>query len=1200
MKAVPAWLCYLIIVCIARAKVILLEDEIFVDGNSKSLRSGDAVFPTSQHNGRNLANENQWVNEFNHKYNLGNKTTMIVKYTVKGGLTGDPIANPILLDMFVNLTKFIDVMSFGKIHLLPPTILPTILHFDSDSRDFFDEVRTLRKAAGYNYSEYDFELFWRRPRRYVEGAGGSAISGGRVQRFMYDPLEGDFMKRKVLPHEFLHNFGSRHAWHNRAQYGDKYDILGGATMNIHDFRIAHVSAGIKHRYGWIPDEKVKFMTPTDAGMAEQIITLRPFDEEDVIERAGANEFLAVRIDTQYMNAPCPSGARTWCPTWSGETSETNPWLFSEGDNIYLYVSYRAHCAGTSCRQGASLHLVKYKEDSWVHGTQSIDVRPSTKTQTDAFLDLGETFVFESQTEHSVVIKTLHVDGNALEVSVKYMRGKDASTRYERENAALLCERTLACGKTVIVDRNKTQHVRIGENGTSVLSLIKVGEEHQTSSVVAACAAGVPNLETYVYDVFPMAQMLFGADVAIGAQTTLLDYCSSNPDGFTQLFLLKNPKHPTLNGNPNNDNGATGDGLYTLQDYMYFDGKRDSIVDSAASGSAFRTPHYVGTFHLSETHIYMSKCHYDVFCKAEWLRKWNGGHPPSGWFWVMRGGNMNDHGAFWDTWIAPIPNENYTDVVHLHMHGIRWYIPMSGLEPPESRRFDAQFDIPTGTNMNIGQHNGRGWLIAKSDYTSDNRKSVLKYTAHSCTIQTCSSKSYTTDTTASVGGDCKTCNMCPDGYATLSGYIGKRSCFYNSASLLVTIEGYEVDRPNVSGIYTTIGEFRGSPVYRKRHTENLADEHQGLIIRKYGLGNKWKITYGTNTGRLYADTLKPHDLSSSCNCAYVPYPQLIPAMSCATEACTPDRLKSKWYRGSKWLGTLKEYNITITELGSVGTDVNDSRKCSCKTHSHAGSKEHCVAPKEVAEATCVWNVPAPPSASTPSSFVPITPTTVSPSGPHPTISNGSATTTVAQVQRPTAAPSNSTAVGKDKRREDATTWQSGLEEAIIPATATTLAVISCCMLYCCCFRKWGRGHLKLDERKKEINEESIVWFEWPQKQKKDVELSNVAVAVAHKDEQQPDSSSRIFPPQPLRHLGADEAKELSQRSRRKRKKQTTSKVDGSLNGKRQNPMRRVADLTFQSPWVELFDETYQLPYYYNEQTGETQWEDPSEKRTSTVV
>ena len=247
-----------------------------------------------------------------------------------------------------------------------------------------------------------------------------------------------------------------------------------------------------------------------------------------------------------------------------------------------------------------------------------------------------------------------------------------------------------------------------------------------------------------------------------------------------------------------------------------------------------------------------------------------------------------------------------------------------------------------------------------------------------------------------------------------------------------------------------------------------------------------------------------------------------------------------------------------------------------------------------------NVPAPPSASTPSSFVPITPTTVSPSGPHPTISNGSATTTVAQVQRPTAAPSNSTAVGKDKRREDATTWQSGLEEAIIPATATTLAVISCCMLYCCCFRKWGRGHLKLDERKKEINEESIVWFEWPQKQKKDVELSNVAVAVAHKDEQQPDSSSRIFPPQPLRHLGADEAKELSQRSRRKRKKQTTSKVDGSLNGKRQNPMRRVADLTFQSPWVELFDETYQLPYYYNEQTGETQWEDPSEKRTSTVV
>eukprot|EP00945_MAST-04E_sp_MAST-4E-sp1_P004437 g4437.t1 len=693
---------------------------------------------------------------------------MIVKYTIKEGPTSDPIENSALMHMFTNLTKFIDVMSYGKLKLMPPTIHPDVIHLSIDSRDFHNEVNALRTAAGYNYSDYDFELFWRKPKNVAEGSGGTAVRGGRVQRFIYGFIRSTTtykditfrtFQTKILPHEFLHNFGIEHAWHNRHRYGDDYDLLGGGGMRLHDFQIGHVNAGTKHRFGWIPDDKIKDLPRISSGTDEHIVTLKPFDRKNAIEQLGDSQFLGIRMETEFMNGvPCPPGERSWCPT---ADRDNNPWLSIAGDNIYLYISYRASCDRSTCKNGASLHLVKYREGDWAHATQSIDVRPITVEQRDMFLNPGETYVFEPQSDYSIKVKTLQADGETLRVSVKYMSGKRVARVYEQDNAAILCEHTLGCGKTVRVDRNRNISAA-GGNGS--LSLIKIGEEHKTSSVIAACSVQVPNLQTYVYDHFPHAQMLYGADVTIGAHSTLSDYCFSNP-----------------------------------------------------------------------------------------------------------------------------------------------------VEVSESQWFDAKFEIPTGQEIEIGQHKGRGWLIAKFDF-SNPLISELKYTAHSCSIQECSAGSYAYEADSS--SDCKSCASCPPGYDAMEGYEGSAGCFYNSKKLLVTVEGMEPAGTNFSGIYTTIGEFMGTPVYQKRHTENLGDEHEGLIIRRHKVLNHWIFTYGTETGAQVS--FNPANLKSTCKCPgyqapIAPYPQLIPSLPCVPTSCLADAKKSKWGTGSKMLSTNSDRNMRLGRL-----------------------------------------------------------------------------------------------------------------------------------------------------------------------------------------------------------------------------------------------------------------------------------------------
>ena len=442
-------------------------------------------------------NDNIYSYPFNHIYTHGSKKTIIIKYDLNG-LSGNVISNEDLLKMFAKFQEYVDVQSYGKVTLETPVIHPTIVSINTNN-GFFDEVDKCRVAAGYDYNNYDYELFWKNAGS--GSVGGSAVPGGRVQIFKYSSAgHYNSFQNKILPHEFMHNFGCGHAWHKAQTYGDSYDILGGGAMDPDNLRVAHISAGTKHRFGWIPDEHVTSLTKANNADSEYTIELRPYDRKDAISRLTSGQKLAIRIETEYINGkPCPSGKRDWCPWWEG--NQNNDWYSTVGttQNIYLYISYR----GSTDIQGASLHLVSYPDDGWVRATSSIDIRSLTQTQSDSFIKQGEIYIFESNSQTSIEIKTIYADDDLLKIKVKYINGKQMNENYEIDNAATLCEHTLSCGKQVEVAFDSNSN-----DGRKQTSLIKIGETHSSNSVIAACSQQVSNLKTYIVSKFSLSLSLY--------------------------------------------------------------------------------------------------------------------------------------------------------------------------------------------------------------------------------------------------------------------------------------------------------------------------------------------------------------------------------------------------------------------------------------------------------------------------------------------------------------------------------------------------------------------------------------------------------------------------------------------------------------------------------------------------------------------
>ena len=346
--------------------------------------------------------------------------------------------------------------------------------------------------------------------------------------------------------------------------------------------------------------------------------------------------------------------------------------------------------------------------------------------------------------------------------------------------------------------------------------------------------------------------------------------------------------------------------------------------------------------------------------------------------------MNNVMGYQGSWMIPIPNENFTDVVNLKKtYGLRWlkgnggYAPTFQKDPGYDPYFNVEFLQQNGVQEKIGQLSGsRGWLIAQYDKTTATHGNIssLKYTAHSCTIQECTVGSYNIpnsddSTTTTTSSTCKLCKQCPSGYTTLNSvdFLGSRSCFYNSKQINVQIEGWPTNKPNISGIYTAKDDlFNGSPVYAKASTENVGPSYNGLILRKMGFGSptaKWKFTYGSNPGQLGMESGYGTDLENECNCINVMYPQLLPSANCVADTYYNDKCSSSSNNPKKipFKNSDTIYYITITEYGNVNSDKNNGNTnetddfigCTCATHTHSGKKAHCLTPTEIKLETCKW-------------------------------------------------------------------------------------------------------------------------------------------------------------------------------------------------------------------------------------------------------
>ena len=303
-----------------------------------------------------------------YKHTHGGKSVLVVKYQPTGAVCSEcdtVIPDNELAEILASGNASIYNNSFGQCWFSSWTVVPTVVTFDESGKHFYqviDEVREAAFAEGYNYLDFDFDLAWKRATNSV---GGSATPGGRAQRFMYDGSLSTFTD-KIFPHEFLHNFGTGHAWFTGAEYGDPYDITGAGSGSI-----AHVSAATKHRFSWIDPEYTALVNPSSLPMGmTATYTLRAFDVADAPAKLESGEVLTVRLDTRFNHSDCDH-AYSWCPSFDG-----NAWTGSAAakSDYYLYISYRSQYADAA--GGAQLHIAKYAPSGWVEATALLDVRPA--------------------------------------------------------------------------------------------------------------------------------------------------------------------------------------------------------------------------------------------------------------------------------------------------------------------------------------------------------------------------------------------------------------------------------------------------------------------------------------------------------------------------------------------------------------------------------------------------------------------------------------------------------------------------------------------------------------------------------------------------------------------------------------------------------------------------------------------------------
>jgi hypothetical protein len=854
-----------------------------------------------------------YSNDYNLTFTHGTKSILLTRFNVTNEAFEHVISQSEIDTIFATLSETIHYQSYGKVTLNVPTVVPTMVTITNGNfYENIDRCRTELAILGYNYSDYDFEVYWKRS---TSSVGGSAIPGGRVQIYKYDGSVSTFQK-KIVPHEFMHNFGVGHAWAKGQTYGDDFDVLGGAALSLADPRSGHINAGIKHRFGWLTDAEVPTITEKVATATPLTFDLKAHDANTSISSLKTNEYLGLKLDTRYLNGTrCPPGAYDWCPDW-GSSNGLNSWYDDEGtpNNIYLYISLRGGNAHT--KLGPSFHLVKYAPTGWVVATTYLDVRPLTTSQNDAVLPEGETYVFDGSSKTSIVVKTLSVTNTGARVSVQYTNGESVAATYQMDNAEHFCAHTLSCGQPVRVDLS------------SATTVVKIGELHHTKTLASACAQDVPGLKTYTYQDFPFAQAIYAAPPEISANGQLNDFCGIGAS-LPQTLTLNHQGVWWMDG-----------AEFMLTDYKYYLLTPDNPSTSKYVARQ-TTPLYISNHHSTTTHITLVKCTI-WYCKRNSYLNNNGE-----WFWAISYGPFT--GMDYNCYFAPA-FENSTDVTKLTLDGLKWLQCKGGFESTEEKNV-ALKPQPHST-LEIGQHQkGLGWLVSTFAVAQKTSSSSLNLTTHSCSILKCGAGTYGNLAGPGITGDCSPCLDCPSGYESLQGGNGSKSCFWPSKNLRVK----QYDAPSGydnSGDYTYAGMFQGSPFY-------TTTAHGGRLFRRSGVGKSWKFTGTNNPGSAGSESGYGTDISSpsGCNNVVTIYPQTLAAIPrTASTTCSPDG-NHVFFESSAFSPPQKFIKTLISEIGLPPSQSLSSSTsgpgCSCKHYSFAGSSAHCSSPTALKSEVCRW-------------------------------------------------------------------------------------------------------------------------------------------------------------------------------------------------------------------------------------------------------
>ena len=599
------------------------------------------------------------------------------------------------------------------------------------------------------------------------------------------------------------------------EYGDNYDMVGGG--------VGHVSVAAKSRFSWIADDEIATLTKSSAGQNTHVFTIHAFDYPSANVGLPSDEHLGVRLDTQFMNAPCPVGKYQWCPDWK-EYNSRNAWVdnqYASPRSHYLWISYRAHDGNVEPKLGASIHISKRSDDSWVDATSFVDVRASTTSQKDAFLREGETFVFDGNSDTSIVIKTTNVDvtNKKITVEISYIDGTVAALQWESTMSSWLCTATVSCGRNIPVSLDMGIASSSTRSDGKSIAVVKVGELHENTLQLRLCSDSTLKtaLTTFTYDHFPIGPVLHGSSLEIGALSLVPDLCGSG-DGSNGGSSSSSSFPPVLVFEGSGLDWVDGVELHLVdQQFMYYGTNLQRVMRNGIY------PRYVGVTATSSWNLHLLMVHCDIhYCKKTEYDNWSGASAMEGWQWVVSLGDDPGTGVgFQYNFFASVDTmrKNLTNPTQFKDNGIIFRKGNGGYLATETLTY-AGPTTPSSIMTTLGVHGkGAKWMILS---TAEKTKATATIQLAQCAIQTCAEgwqKNTGVKAEALEAGCSTTCSSCLSGKTSLTGFA---RCYWDAPSLQVTVDGV----PSKTGVYNkVIGKTHGDLPYYQC-TEGACAAHQG--------------------------------------------------------------------------------------------------------------------------------------------------------------------------------------------------------------------------------------------------------------------------------------------------------------------------------------------------------------------------------------